>query len=446
MTATFVMLLLAAAPQVVIDQIDLGELPAGTSPYEVFTSGQVKAEHLTLHFTAPVLISGVRFKSCAATSSGFWLTLGPNLSGALSSTNDRHAVQQAFSIKAEAPLKVAEFTLEVASDTDGGGGGELCLEKLEVLGGDRKVLELVLQPSVVSLAEAVAACERGHALGRPWQPLRCSVSAPEFTIPGREVVVVTASHHSDGDGSFESASYLMRQGDAWAPLFRLESSNSGDGPGSGNSERLVLCRASSHGVPTFDVISLSSSWGVGEDDSRTTESVDHYVWTGDAFEMRGGNKRCPLPLVPKPPAWLARATATSVLKEAGMPEGAYAAAAAADGLAETTWAEGVKGTGVGESLTLELRAPMVLKRLRLLAGCGVNAALWRRNERVKSLLVTFSDGATETFSLDDAKPGEWRPLELARVAPTSSLTLKVLAVFPAHDQDACISEVELEAR
>ena len=137
------------------------------------------------------------------------------------------------------------------------------------------------------------------------------------------------------------------------------------------------------------------------------------------------------------------ATSSSFLKEKKMPPRYYAAEQAIDGVAETAWVEGVKGPGLGESLTLELKAPTALTSITLLGGCGVTDALWGKNHRLKGVTVSLDDGPGSELVLEDAHREQTFPLTAK--TPVKRVKLTISSVFKGKSyDDACISEIRLK--
>lgn len=436
-------LLFAAPAPINLADVQIGET-RGSNPFDLFRGGKVSLTELKLDFATPVELTGLRVTLCTATSAQ--LTAAFGLANADASTT-RTRTKTLVALFAE-PTTANQLsaTLEAAADA---GDQTTCVERIELLGRGRKPLEVHLPRREVAIAAEIAACERAHPYGRVREPVRCTAETPEFTVPGLDVIRIQAESRSDGEGSFDDREYFAIEGTSTRSLLKLHSEYSGDGPGSAHDETLTLCRARAQGVQTFDVHTSDGSSDVdatGNFTSTSTENFEHFAWNGSSFDSTSSKKPCTPPLVPKRPQWLQNATATSTLREAALPADYYSPTAAADGLLETTWAEGVKGPGVGEALTLTFTTPMSLKAIQIAPGCGVNAKLWKLNERIKTLMLTFSDGTAQTFELTDSTFNQKQRLELTRSEPTSSLTFTIGAVYAAKFQDACISEVEVEPR
>ncbi len=441
---TLVSLLAATPDQAALDSLEVAG-PSGENRFDLLSGGKVLAHEVKWRLAKPFPLAGLRVTTCEVTRAAFSFAVGFE---SVDSKNDTQRKAKKLELLLEDPREGTEATLTISLPAEAG-VEDVCLAKLELLGAGGKPVTLTVPPRDLAIAEAVAACERANPRGVLGEPIGCTAGPAEIEVPGRELMRVEASSRSDGEGSFTNADYRLLDGASSTSVLTLRSRNSGDGPGEAHTEKLHLCRQKTNGVQVFEVSSTDASWDVdakGDFSDKSTSTLTRYVWTGASFDGTTADKPCPSPLVPHPPSWLKRASASSQLVEKGLPQDFYAPSAAVDGLSETAWAEGVKGPGTGESLTLELSAPMALRTLRLQPGCGTSPSVWRQNERLKTLTITFADGTHETVELPDAKWGEWRRVELARTAPTASVKLTVDAVYPARFQDTCLTEVQLELR
>jgi hypothetical protein len=229
---------------------------------------------------------------------------------------------------------------------------------------------------------------------------------PVSLSPARVGVVV---HAAEGDA------LLLARGD------RLESQL--DWSTQGKDKRTFRVRKSI-GNGLFDV------------ELKQGKHVDVYRWDGEMFYQDV------MALNP----YISKAHASSELTHEG--DFTYSAVEAIDGAPETTWAEATNGTGVGEALNLTLDGSYVLKKLKLIPGCGFTEDLWLKNERIKKVKLTFDDKAEQVAELEDArKPGEWKTIAITHDKPTTSLKLEILDVYPGGAwKDGCISEVAIEPK
>jgi len=132
-------------------------------------------------------------------------------------------------------------------------------------------------------------------------------------------------------------------------------------------------------------------------------------------------------------------SASSVLKESGYD---YSATCAMDGNSTTAWAEAASGDGVEEWLRLDFGEDCGVSGLQIWAGYQKSDSLFQKNNRPKSIRVTFSDGSSMDFELDDTM--NMQSLSFGGKRVTSSLKITILSVYPGTAyQDTCITELAL---
>jgi hypothetical protein len=152
-----------------------------------------------------------------------------------------------------------------------------------------------------------------------------------------------------------------------------------------------------------------------------------------AFFRRG--ERAPV----APPREVAgRVTATSTLA----PAAAYHPSYLFDGRPEFGWAEGAKGSGAGEGVTVELEQPVVLTGLDVWNGYQRSAAHHAKNARARGVTVALDDRPPVAFELKD-RQGVQR-IALASAAPARRIRLTVTSVYPGSKYaDLVLSELRL---
>jgi len=128
----------------------------------------------------------------------------------------------------------------------------------------------------------------------------------------------------------------------------------------------------------------------------------------------------------------------------------YGAANAIDGNNSTAWVEGVDGDGVGEWIQVYLPQASTLTGLRIKNGYWKSERHLEKNTRVARILVSFSDGNSEEFTLADPVeqlPGilntEGQALSFTVPHMSDYLKVTILAVYRdgAEDYDTCITEI-----
>jgi len=142
------------------------------------------------------------------------------------------------------------------------------------------------------------------------------------------------------------------------------------------------------------------------------------------------------------------AVASSTLPPAG--ETNYEVKNVANTSSDATWAEGVAGDGIGESITLESRRPLPLEAILIMPGyqSSEDPSLWEKNNRVAELEVTLNDEKTFTAKIPDEKFSEAYPLLVRDYAkPVRTVKLVIKAVHPGTAaRDTCISSLGLKAK
>jgi hypothetical protein len=115
----------------------------------------------------------------------------------------------------------------------------------------------------------------------------------------------------------------------------------------------------------------------------------------------------------------------------------------------TTWAEGVDGDGIGESITLAVHRPLPLDAIMIMPGYKADdATFWSKNNRVAELEITLNDEQTFSATIPDEKFAELYPIPVRNYAkPVSTVKLVIKKVHPGSStHDTCIAHVELRTK
>ncbi len=137
------------------------------------------------------------------------------------------------------------------------------------------------------------------------------------------------------------------------------------------------------------------------------------------------------------PVKIAGVTAKSSYSNAGV---SYSADAVKDGKASTPWFEGDPGSGVGSWIEVDLGGTVNVTRIAVLGGDWSTGSAWGKANRPKELQVQWSDGSSDTWTLND----EWRPQVFTPSSPKSASTirLKVQQIYNGSAfPDTAISEI-----
>jgi hypothetical protein len=118
----------------------------------------------------------------------------------------------------------------------------------------------------------------------------------------------------------------------------------------------------------------------------------------------------------------------------------HPASNAIDGVKDSAWAEGARGTGVKQSLTILLGRKVDLARIGITPGASDNEKKFRAQPRPHQIRLQFGGGVEQTITLTDTPTFQQFDVSAKGV---DRVALVVLSVFPAQSgQDTSIAEVE----
>jgi hypothetical protein len=112
----------------------------------------------------------------------------------------------------------------------------------------------------------------------------------------------------------------------------------------------------------------------------------------------------------------------------------------------STWAEGVEGDGIGESITLDVHRALPLNAIMIMPGYHADdATLWTKNNRVAELEITLNGEQTFVATIPDERFNEVYPIPVRGYEkPVKSVKLTIKKVHRGTTaRDTCISRVEL---
>lgn len=114
-----------------------------------------------------------------------------------------------------------------------------------------------------------------------------------------------------------------------------------------------------------------------------------------------------------------------------------------DGNEKTAWSEGVKGSGIGEWMTVYGDGVSVVERITFLNGYNKSSNLYEWNDRIKVMRVAFSDESFEDIELDDVYM-EYQTYVFDKPVNTEYITFTILEVYEGSKYaDCCISEIAI---
>jgi len=284
--------------------------------------------------------------------------------------------------------------------------------------------------ALVALAPAARAVEgykatpEYQALGRDYRIT--SVAQADFNDDGVEDVGV--AYRTAGEGGSEGGLLILRQsGGEYRPAYHVffESTYASEVRGARGRLDLTLVRSAPSGD---DEVQLS--WKHG----------DQFVFNGEERSLLKG----------------LRAVASSTKRGAGAP------ASVLDDDLDTGWAEGVEGTGVGESVTVKLSKPIGIGLIGVFPGKSTDGKEFKQANRLHRAtfeVQTESDVGDEASALDFSDLGinvggdsddltfankpEFKFFKIKR-SKALNLVVKIDSVYLGDkDDDTYISEIEV---
>ena len=123
-------------------------------------------------------------------------------------------------------------------------------------------------------------------------------------------------------------------------------------------------------------------------------------------------------------------------------EGSYVHSAllAIDGDTKTCWAEGVKGYGIGESITVNFNSTYRVNGMNIWTGHQKTEDLFYKNARPMTVRITGSDGSNDIYNLNDML-GVQR-INFRKPMDVNYIKITVEKIAPGNKyEDTCIAEV-----
>jgi len=134
-------------------------------------------------------------------------------------------------------------------------------------------------------------------------------------------------------------------------------------------------------------------------------------------------------------------TASSTLPDTGKVN--YSPKNLTDSLQSKVWTEGDKdGSGIGTTITIDLGSEQAVSGLKIWNGHWFSQTEWKRNNRVKDLEISFSDGSKESFRLKDKQVAE--AIAFSGTKKTDTIRLRIRSVYRSTTwDDTAISEIKV---
>ena len=170
-----------------------------------------------------------------------------------------------------------------------------------------------------------------------------------------------------------------------------------------------------------------------EDEENPTEDVPEVIPAGPPSEP----EREPAPAV-------SMTAITSVDASSCLSESQYSLYHTPDRIMDgdlaTAWVEDGTGEGIDESITFTFDGVYLVSGMCIHAGYQKSAELYEKNARPASLTILFSNGGTQTVTLQDVNG----PQDIVFPAPveTASITLVISSVYSGSKYtDTAVSEI-----
>lgn len=135
-----------------------------------------------------------------------------------------------------------------------------------------------------------------------------------------------------------------------------------------------------------------------------------------------------------------KASATSVVDQEGHDNSANMVL---DGRDETSWQEGVEGSGIGESLTFQFDRECKVRYVSLKLGNWRSSDYYWKNNRPKTLEISTDKGTAVTATFPDEQKKCW--VEFSEDCPVSDIHITIKDVYEgtaAKWDDTCIAGIE----
>lgn len=121
----------------------------------------------------------------------------------------------------------------------------------------------------------------------------------------------------------------------------------------------------------------------------------------------------------------------------------YLPSFAMDGKLNTSWVEGTKKEGIGESITIKYKKPVSFQNLSIYNGFG-DPKLWSLNNRIKKLKINSDDGFEDIINLKDRL--SMQTIELKKEINAKEVSLTILEIYPGSQKtNAAIAELALHS-
>lgn len=181
----------------------------------------------------------------------------------------------------------------------------------------------------------------------------------------------------------------------------------------------------------------NSGWESG--DSTSADTSDSGASSVDTTDSSAGTSTT-VPPAAYPPVFSAASASSSLPGDSVTSY--YGPNNLTDGDAQTGWAEGASGDGLGEWFEISAGSLQQVQGISILNGYCKSQDLYYKNNRPKDVTVTLSDGSQYSYTLSD-ECGSYQQLDFGSPQQTTSIRVTIDSVYKGTKwSDTVVSEVE----
>lgn len=108
----------------------------------------------------------------------------------------------------------------------------------------------------------------------------------------------------------------------------------------------------------------------------------------------------------------------------------------------SAWVKGKPGDGIGEWIEVGFEPEFTLSQIKIINGYAKSKEIYSANNRVKKVVVNFSNGKSQEFILLDGTLG-FQALKLPKPVKVDSLKITIKDIYQGTKyNDTCISEIQ----
>ncbi|MCP3922532.1 MAG: VWA domain-containing protein [Desulfobacterales bacterium] len=134
---------------------------------------------------------------------------------------------------------------------------------------------------------------------------------------------------------------------------------------------------------------------------------------------------------------------SSYLIEKNRPKNAYAPENVFDGKKTTAWFEASPDDGIGEWLKVTFSKSKKINKIGILGGYPKTNKLFKKNNRIKTAMLIFSNGDTQILKFKDTKKMQYFNIETKQ--KTSYVKIVINSVYRGtRYRDTCITELDFK--